>query len=313
MLTYILLLAGGLPLLFYGGDFLVSGSIRISRKLNISPFAIGATVIGFGTSAPELAVSLLSAIAGSPELAMGNVIGSNIANVGLVLGLTSLLVPLTIARERLRQEAPALLFASFLVALLAWDFNLNRLESAAMVLLLAAYLVRSFRKKEAPLAEGLEEEEIGWLADKGIGAQWLLVALGLAMLVGGAKLLVDGGVGIARTFGVSEWMIGITIFAVGTSLPEIVSSMVAARRGQGELAIGNVFGSNIFNLLMVLGIAGSVKPLSIVEPIHADLLVTTGLTCLLLVLIRLEHCLKRRDGIILLACYIAYVIFKGMF
>jgi len=312
MLTHLLYLAIGLPLLFYGGDFLVTGSIRISRKLNISPFIIGATVIGFGTSAPELAVSTLAALAGSPELAMGNVIGSNVANVGLVLGMTSLVVPLTIRRERFIQEAPPLVLASFLVAALTWDLHLGRLEAAGMVTLLMVYLWRAFRKKEAPLAEGIDEEEIGWLSGKGALAQWFLIVLGLSTLVLGAKLLVDGGVGVARAFGVSEWMIGITIIAVGTSLPEIVSSFMAARRGHGEIAIGNVFGSNIFNILMVLGLTGIIKPLHITEPIHPDLLFTTGLTCLLLVLIRLEHCLKRRDGIILLTGYFGYVILKGV-
>ncbi|UCD10974.1 MAG: calcium/sodium antiporter [Nitrospinaceae bacterium] len=312
MLMHLLFLAIGLPLLFYGGDFLVSGSIRISRQLNISPFIIGATVIGFGTSAPELAVSILAALAGAPELAMGNVIGSNIANVGLVLGLTSLLIPLTISRDRLRQEAPALVFATFLIAVLAWDLKLNRFEAVAMVVLLAAYLWRAFNKKEEPLGEVFEEEEIRWLSGKGLAAQWVLVILGLSMLVMGAKLLVDSGVGITRALGVSEWLIGISIIAVGTSLPEIVSSLMAAKRGQGEIAIGNVFGSNIFNILMVLGIAGTVHPLHIREPIHPDLLFTTGLTCLLLVLICLENCLKRRDGIILLTCYLSYMVLKSM-
>jgi len=309
MTTNLLYLVLGLPLLFYGGDFLVSGSVRLSKFLRVSPFVIGATVIGFGTSAPELAVSIMAASDGLPELAMGNVIGSNIANVGLVLGLTSLLIALTIQKKRFKDEAPPLVIATFLVTAMVWDFKLSQIESAFMVFLLLAYLWRAFSNKEDVMTE-LEEED-GLFAGRGIGAQGGLIVMGLVGIVLGAKFLVDGSVGIARFFGVSDWLIGITIVAVGTSLPEIVSSLIAAKRGHGEIAIGNVFGSNIFNLLMVLGITGSIQPLNIQEPIHADLLFTTALTCLLLLLIRMRYQLNRKHGILLLLCYTGYIVFKG--
>lgn len=309
MLIDLLKLLAGLPLLYYGGDFLVTGSIRLGQRLKLSPFIIGATVVGFGTSAPELAVSILAAIRGAPELALGNVIGSNIANVGLVLGLTAFLIPLTVGKKRLKEEAPIFLFSTFLVVFLLWNFSLSRWEGGFMILLLLTYLWISFRKKEETDIE-VEEETRLW-AEKGVFFQLLLVLIGLSLLVFGARLMVEGAVGIAQDFGISEWFIGISIVALGTSLPEIVSSILAAKRGHGELAIGNVFGSNIFNILMVLGATAMVKPLAIQEPIHADLIFTTGLSCFLILLIRMENALTKRDGIILLACYAIYVGMKG--
>jgi len=309
MLISFLQLLIGLPLLFYGGDFLITGSIRIAHKYRISPFIIGATVIGFGTSAPELAVSVLAGLQGAPELALGNVIGSNIANVGLVLGLTAFLTPLTIGEKRLRDEAPAFLFSTLLITGLIWNLSLTRLEGGLMVILLFIFLWLSFRKKEELHTE-MEDGSPLW-AGKGIFFQALLILIGLGLLVFGARCLVDGAVSIARIMGISEWFIGITIVAVGTSLPEIVSSIMAARRGHGEMSIGNVFGSNIFNIFMVLGTTASINPLVIREPIHPDLLITTGLSCFLLMLIRMEHHLSKRDGFILLVCYAMYVGLKG--
>ena len=310
MLINFLQLLVGLPILYYGGDFLVTGSIRLGQRFKLSPFIIGATVVGFGTSAPELAVSILAAIGGAPELALGNVIGSNVANVGLVLGLTAFLTPLTIGEKRLRDEAPVFLFTTFLIMFLIWNFHLDRWEGGCMIFLLFAYLWIAVHKKEETEIE-VEEETRLW-AEKGAFFQFLLVLLGLGLLISGARLMVAGAVGIAQALGVSEWFIGISIVALGTSLPEIVSSIMAAKRGHGELAIGNVFGSNIFNILMVLGATALVKPLAILEPIHVDLIFTTGLSCFLILLIRMEHVLTRRDGFILLVCYAIYVGMKGM-
>jgi cation:H+ antiporter len=300
----------GLALLFYGGDFLVTGSTRLARFLKISPFVIGATVIAFGTSAPELAVAILAALDAAPELAMGNVIGSNIANIGLVLGITAMIAPIVIASKRFNREYPPLLLAAFLILFLAWDLKIHRLEGAIMVSLLALYIWRSLSHKEDLSSE--LEDEIGFLTDKGPAFQFLLIIGGLVSLVGGAKLLVSGGVSIARNIGISEWFIGITIVAIGTSLPEIVSSIMAARRGHGEMAIGNIFGSNIFNILMVLGITSLIHPLNISEPIHPDLFIATGMTILLLALIVFgKYSLRKISGATLLATYLLYIALKG--
>ena len=294
----------GLVMLFYGGDYLVTGSIRLATRFKISPFVIGATVIGFGTSAPELAVSVLASLQGSGELALGNVIGSNIANVGLVLGLTSLLIPLTISEQRFKSEVPILLGVSLLILYLAWDHHLLRWEGGFMVVLLVVYLWTAFGKKEVSEIE-LEEGGYDWLPTP------LLIIFGLILLVAGAEVMVKGATGIAREMGVSEWFIGVSIVAMGTSLPEIVSALIAAKRGHGEMAIGNVFGSNIFNILLVLGVASSIQPLEIEEAIHPDLIFTTAFICLFLVLIRLRHNLSRLDGVLLLLGYATYIGLKG--
>jgi len=299
----------GLALLYYGGDLLISGSLRIAQAFKISPFVIGATVMGFGTSAPELSVSLLAAFQGSPEISIGNVIGSNIANIGLVLGLTAFLVPLTIKQKILRRETPPLLIATFLILFLTWDNELGRWEGILLLAGVVLYTWRAFRVKDEP--SSTLESEGGYFINKGIVYQFFLIAAGLILLVAGAKLMVEGGVNFARAFGISEWFIGISIIAIGTSLPEIISSLMSAFRGHGEMALGNVFGSNIFNILMVLGATATAKPLKVLEVIHPDLLFTTGLTCLLLVLIRLEHNLSKRDGVILLTAYVGYIASKG--
>ena len=301
---------GGLILLYYGGDFLVTGSARLARFLKLSPFIMGATVIAFGTSAPELAVAILAALDEAPELAMGNVIGSNIANIGLVLGLTALMAPITITANRLKREYPPLLLTTLIIIILAWDLKVIRLEGIIMLVLLGLYIWRSLNNKEDFVAD---QEELGLFVYKGVVYQFILILAGLIALVGGAKLLVSGGVSIARMVGISEWFIGITIVAIGTSLPEIVSSIMAARRGHGEMAIGNIFGSNIFNILMVLGITSAIHPLNIQEPIHPDLNITVGITVLLLALILLgKYFLGKISGIILLFTYFLYIALKGM-
>jgi len=288
----------------------VTGSARLARYLKISPFVIGATVIAFGTSAPELAVAILAALDAAPELAMGNVIGSNIANIGLVLGLTALIAPIAITPSRFKREYPPFLLAALLILFLAWDLKIHRIEGVLMVGLLALYVWRSFRHKEDFSTE--PEEEVRLFVVKGPAFQFLLILVGLIGLVGGAKFLVSGGVSIARSLGISEWFIGITIVAIGTSLPEIVSSIMAARRGHGEMAIGNIFGSNIFNILMVLGITSLIHPLNINEPIHPDLIIATGITCLLFLLNVLgKFSLEKKSGVVLLSTYFLYISLKG--
>ena len=300
-----------MALLYYGGDFLVSGSVRFARYLKVSSFGLGATVLAFGTSSPELAASILAALDDAPELAMGNIIGSNMANIGLVLGLACLIAPITIASSRFKREYPPFLLSALLILFLAWDLKIHRPEGILMVGLLAIYIWRSFNYKEDLNTQ--PEEEVRFFSDKGPTFQALLILIGLIGLVSGAKLLVSGGVSIARTLGVGEWFIGITVVAIGTSLPEIVSSIMAARRGHGEMAIGNIFGSNIFNILMVLGITSIIHPLNVKEPIHPDLIIATGLTCLLFILtLSGKYSLGKISGVILLITYFLYIGLKGI-
>jgi len=299
----------GLILLYYGGDFLVTGSVLLARFLKISPFVIGATVIAFGTSAPELAVAILAVLDGSPELAMGNVIGSNIANIGLVLGITALIAPIAISKDRLKSEFPPLLITTILILLFAWDLKVFRSEGVVLLILLIIYIWRSFNKEENFSSE---TKEIDQSIEKNHINHFILTFVGLVALIGGAKLLVSGGVSIARMMGISEWFIGITIIAIGTSLPEIVSSVIAARRGHSEMAIGNIFGSNILNFLMVLGITCTLHPLIIKEPIHPDLLIVVGITILLITLVLIgKYFLGRISGASLLISYGLYIALKG--
>ena len=310
MITDLIYVLAGLILLYFGGESLITGSLRIAQRFKISPFVIGATVMGFGTSSPEMAVSILASFEGAPEVAVGNVIGSNIANVGLVLGLTALIVPLTIEKNRFKAESPPLLIATFLILFLIWDFTLSRWEG---VLLLSGLVIYTWRTLKKDAASDIElEDENSLFAGKGIGYQIGLAFVGLALLVLGAEWMVHGAVNMARKVGISEWFIGVSIVALGTSLPEIVSSLMSARRGHGEMALGNIFGSNIFNIFMVLGVSASLHPLLIQEAIHPDLLITTGVTCLLLLLISRRHQLNKLDGIILLLCYFSYIGLKGM-
>ena len=301
----------GLALLYFGGNFLVTGSVHLARVLKISPFVIGATVIAFGTSAPELAVAILASLEGTQELAMGNVIGSNIANIGLVLGLTALMAPLSIGSDRINRELNlAVVFASLLIVVIAWNLEINRYEGFFMVCLLVLYIWWSFSHKEDFAEE--QDDEIQFFARQSSALHILLIIMGLGFLIGGAEFLVAGGVGIARTLGISEWFIGITIVAIGTSLPEIVSSMIAAKRGHGEMAIGNIFGSNIFNILMVLGLTAIIHPLHINEPIQPDLLITIAIIILLLGMIRFgNHSLGKLKGVVLILVYCVYIGLKG--
>ena len=303
------LISVGLILLYYGGDFLVTGSLRLAKTLKISPFIIGATVIGFGTSTPELAVSVVASLYDSGDLALGNIIGSNIANIGLVLGITALIVPLTIEKQRFTDEFPPLIITSLIIVVFSWNNYLGMFEGFIMVSLLVVYLWRAFRTKEN-IDTSLEESHL-FSKYKGTTFQFLLVILGIAMLIIGANWMVEGSTGIARELGVSEWFIGVSIVALGTSLPELTSSLIAAKRGHGEMAIGNVFGSNIFNILMVIGSASMIKPLSITEEIYTDLIYATTLTCLLILLIRMGYVINKRDGLILCVCYGSYIVLKG--
>ena len=304
----------GLILLYYGGDFLVTGSLHLSRALKISPFIIGATVIGFGTSTPELAVSVIASLQDFGDLALGNIIGSNIANIGLVLGITALIVPLTIEKQRFIDESPPLIISSLIIVVFSWNNYIGMVEGFIMVSLLVIYLWRALRTKENidPLIETPLDENHLFSNYTGTKFQVFLVILGIAMLIIGANWIVKGSTGIALELGISEWFIGVSIVALGTSLPELTSSLIAAKRGHGEMAIGNVFGSNIFNILMVIGTSSLIKPLSIREEIYTDLIYATTLTSLMILLIRMGYVINKRDGLILSACYGSYIGLKGV-
>ncbi|CAD5375601.1 Putative antiporter CaxA [Pseudomonas sp. OF001] len=268
LMTFVYLIAG-LVLLVAGAEVLVRGAARLAAQFGIPPLIIGLTVVAFGTSAPETAVSVQAALDGSGDIAVGNVVGSNIANVLLILGLSALVAPLIVSRQLIRLDVPLMIGASLVTWALAMDGKLGRLDGALLfggVVAYTLFLIISSRKDKGA-AEGDEfAEEFGlheapkpyaWAVNLG-----LLVA-GLVLLVGGSNLLVEGAVALAKALGLSELVIGLTVIAIGTSLPELATSMIAAFKGERDIAVGNVVGSNIFNLLCVLGLASLVAPLPI--------------------------------------------------
>lgn len=311
-----LLLAAGLAALLVGAQLLVTGAARLALSLGLSPLVVGLTIVAFGTSAPELAVSVRGAWTGQMDVALGNVIGSNIFNVLFILGASALIVPLLVARQAVRQEVPIMIGASLLLLLLARDGSLGRGEGVLLLAILSAYLILVIwqsRRGETPAEPELPGgpgNSPTWLDRQ--SAQWLLVASGLALLVVGSNWLVDGAVGVARLLGLSELIIGLTIVAAGTSLPEVATSLLAAVRGQRDLAVGNVIGSNIFNIFAVLGVAAVVAPASLPvsqAAISFDLPVMIAVAIACLPIFFTGHTISRWEGLVFLGYYAAYTAF----
>lgn len=312
MLISIAQLIGGFILLVWGADRLVAGASALARNLGVSPLVIGLTIVAFGTSAPELVVSGVAAYRGNPGLAVGNAIGSNIANIGLILGLTAIVYPLRVESETLKREYPMLMLIMVGAFIMAADLVFNRTEGwllltglAALVIWMVRYGLR--RGTDDPLAEEFEAE-IPRDTPTGYAVLWLTV--GLVVLPLSSSFLVDGAVYIARSLHVSEAVIGLTIIALGTSLPELAAALTSALRQEDDLAIGNVIGSNMFNVLGVLGIAAVVEPVA-VDPLilKQDFPVMFVFTILLFFMaygIKGPGRINRRSGLLLLSMFIGY-------
>ncbi|MDX1649977.1 MAG: calcium/sodium antiporter [Myxococcota bacterium] len=279
-------LASGLVLLIVGAELLVRGAARLALGLGLSPLVVGLTVVAYGTSAPEMAVSVGSALEGRGDLAIGNVVGSNIFNVLFILGLSATLAPLVVGWPLVRLDVPILIAASLALAALAFDGALERTDGALLVAGGVAYtLLCVARARREPAPEELPGSPPGPRGLRGGVAVTASVAAGLALLVAGAGLLVDGAVGVARALGVSELVIGLTVVAAGTSLPEVATSVLATLRGQREIAVGNVVGSNIFNIVGVLGVAvlatpGGVSVPAAVRSFDLPVMVAVAVACL---------------------------------
>jgi len=262
MLQQALMFVLGLVVLVIGADVMVRGASRLAVSFGVSPLVVGLTVVAFGTSAPEMAVSVGSALSGSPDLAIGNVVGSNIANILLILGISALITPLLVDEQIIRQEIPIMIGASALLVVVALDGHIGLVESIALFALVIAYtvfLVVQSRRASKNVQDEFETEIPTSTWDSHWAVQVALIAVGLVMLVVGADWLVESAVAFARAFGVSDLVIGLTVVAIGTSMPEIATSIVAAARGQRDIAVGNVVGSNVFNILAVLGLTGIVS------------------------------------------------------
>jgi cation:H+ antiporter len=307
----LLILAAGVAILSYGADLFVRGASGVAERFGISPFVIGLVIVGFGTSTPELAVNLDAAISGSTDIAIGNVVGSNIANIGVILGLAAVVAPLTVQLRMVRVELPIVIGISFLLWGLASFGEIKRWEGALMLLGFGAFmwfLLKTSKNESAEVKQEYADENPphhdGW---KAAG----FIILGLLGLMGGAHLAVDAASTLARMWGLSELVIGLTIVAIGTSLPELASSVAAARRGHADIAIGNVLGSNIYNVLFILGATSVIAPLPTRAPtlMWLDIPVMIAFAVALVPMMMMGLKITRWNGVLLLLGYVAYVAY----
>ena len=303
-------LISGIVVLYFGAVWLVRGASRLASSLGVSPIVVGLTVVSLATSAPELVVCLVAALQGNPGLAIGNVMGSNLANIGLILGLTSLVHPLEVKHRVVWREMPVMLLITFAIYPIAFDRVLSRMDGFMLLLVLLAYLVWVFRSghpDEIKSSHGprdsmaTSEEAASLLNPKDIGH----VALGSAFLVLGGYCIVKGAVEVASALGISEVIIGLTVVAIGTSLPELATSLVAAMRQEVDIAVGNIIGSNIFNLTAIFGTTAIVRPIMIPETVLSrELAGVVFMSLLLLPILRNGWQIKRWEGALLLTAYI---------
>lgn len=309
MVIQIALLLVGLVLLVKGADWLVDGASVLAKKKNVSDLAIGLTIVAFGTSAPELVVNAVAASGNYPDIVFGNIIGSNNFNLFIILGISGLIIPLSVQSSTVWKEIPYSLFAAIFLFFLANNYlfgnseGLSRLDAAILLALFLGFLYYvATQLKTDPSTETLEVKDYSNLKI------WVLIFLGLAGLVGGGKLVVDNAVAMAQSMGVSEKIIGLTIVAAGTSLPELATSVVAAMRKNTDIAIGNIIGSNIFNIFLILGVSGLIRPLAYNASFNTDLYLLAGGTIFLFLAMFTgkRHRLDRWEAVLLLVVYLGY-------
>ena len=321
MVLYVLYCIIGFVLLYFGAEWLVKGSSSLARSLGVTPIVIGLTVVAFGTSAPELVVSLISSIQGKSMIAVGNVVGSNICNIALVLGLSAVFQPIKSDPSVIKRDIPIMLGVSLYLLILTLNSKLGRIEGATLFSGIILYTFMNYylagkgnRETGVEAASEIESEleEIGYVASR--PKQIVLILIGIAGVVGGAQIVVDNAVIIMKVLGVSEKFIGLTIVAFGTSLPELATSVVAALRKEMDISIGNLVGSNVFNIMSVLGIASLVRPITIPggffeSGLWFDYTVMLFTSFLPWLMMRKDFTVKRRDGFVLLFCYVGYLVY----
>ncbi|AIZ80307.1 calcium/sodium antiporter [Actinobacillus equuli subsp. equuli] len=304
----------GLILLVWSADKFVEGAASSARHFGMSPLLIGIVIVGFGTSAPEMIVSASSALKGASGIALGNAYGSNITNIALILGVTALIKPIMVASEVIKRELPILILVTLVSAYMLFDAQVTQLEAVILLVIFTLYMGWTIwvgvRNKDDALAqtESLQTEQLP------LKKALFWVVIGLAFLMASSQLLVWGAVEVAKYFGVSDLVIGLTIVAVGTSLPELASSIIAARKGESDLAVGNIVGSNLFNSLAVVGIAGAIEPMQVEAAVFSrDMLVMFALTLLLFFFAysfkKKQAKITRLEGGIFLLCYIGYTLY----
>lgn len=307
----VLLLLVSLVILYFGAEGLVSGASSLAKRMGISPLVIGLTIVSIGTSAPELVVSVKAAMNGQSALSIGNVLGSNFFNIGLILGLAAVIYPLAVKRQLLKLDVPVMILTSILFFLFFLDSTISRIEAIIFVLLFISYttyLFLSSKKKNSRTTHSGDGDEIRlskhWLIDV------LFIGVGLAGLVYGSDLLVENAIIIAERLGMSEAMIGLTIVAAGTSMPELATSVVAAIKKRADIAIGNVVGSNILNILLILGIAGVIQPISTPDINYIDSLSVIGISLLLWIFMKRGTRITRWQGVVFILFFLIYFYFK---
>lgn len=312
-MAYVLLLVG-FGLLIKGADLFVNGSSNIARLLRVPPILIGLTIVAFGTSSPEATVSIIAALEGSADVSLGNVIGSNIFNITLVVGITAYIYPLKVESETVKKEIPFTLLASVVLLVLASDMALQglnenlltRSDGLIFLLFLSIFVYYVFEVAMKSRKKTVKEKvpaSIKW------GKSITLGLVGLAAIIFGGNVVVKNGTEIARSLGMSETLVGLTIIAIGTSLPELVTSITAALKKESEIALGNIVGSNIFNILFVLGSASAISPLPVNDKVFTDIVAMIILTVLLLIFSRTNYKIGKMEGIILVVFYVAYLLF----
>jgi len=299
--------AGGLVVLWLGAQWMVKGATGLALRMGVRPIVVGLTIVAFGTSAPELVVSVIAAAADSPAVAIGNVIGSNIANVGLILGVTAFIVPITGDRTFLRMDMPRLFIAFLILVLVSLDGIISRLDALALLLALVVFVGLTY--KEAGKRGGVEQDkthmrEVSALRD------FFYTLFGLAALTAGARLMVWSAVGMAEKFGVSEAVIGATIVAIGTSLPEMATSLAAVMKKQHDIGLGNVIGSNVFNICSILGVAPLVRPLPVTRHLLTyEYPIMIGFSAALaLMLMKRSNRITRGEGAVLFTAFIVFLV-----
>lgn len=313
MLIPTLFLIGGLIILTAGAELLVSGSSRLATRLGISPLLVGLTIVAFGTSAPELAVSIQSATSDRSALALGNVIGSNIANIGLVLGLTALITPIRIERQLLKKQIPLVIVSSLFMGLLLLDDQIDFSDGIFLTSGLLIYLIISYGQvdKEFEAQELVIDTSKAIKEVRATSLNMVCIIAGLVMLVLGSRVFVDNAVTFAQLIGLSEAAIGLTLVAVGTSIPELATCLIAARKNQPDIAIGNVIGSNLFNILCVLGVTALIAPILGDQFALVDFAIMVLFSLILLPLAWTDLTLSRMEGLFLLSGYVVYLVFVG--
>lgn len=314
--TAILLVIVGIALLGFGADLLVRGAVTLANAARISAAVIGLTVVAMGTSLPELTVSLAAALRGAADIGVGNVVGSNSFNIGMVLGLSALILPMRVHGNAVRLEWPFMFVASFQLLLLARDGHIDRLEGAfflVALVLFTVYVVRLGRQELGAeethdLAESVALKAPASASLRTMGGAFLLVGAGVALLIIGGDLLLRGALSVARAAGMTERLIGLTVVAIGTGTPEVATSIVAARRGQSEIALGNVIGSNIVNILGILGLTALIRPLAVsAQMVSTDMWWMLAFSFVLLPMMRTRYTIGRVEGFMLVTGYLTYL------